>query len=184
MHDFNSPPPPTGRGKALWVWFILAMALLGPALLAWGVRGIAFAFSCKPGPEICHGLPLGYVLHSTLDLAWFIGTNTFAALMVALAAGIAALFAKRPLFAALSLLALPLATLVLPSFAVFYSTYGGCQPNESGIGDCLLWGSHMGMAFHHAAMAPWLIYALMPYAFALSLMVGAIGFMFCRERRA
>jgi len=168
----------------LWIWLAIAAALLGPALLAWGVRGFAFVLSCEPGPAICHGMPLGNYLHSLLDLAWLIGTNTFETLMVALAAAIAALFAKRPLFAALTLLALPLAALILPSFAVFYSTYADCMPNEAGVGDCVLWGSHMGMAFHRAAMAPWIIYAIMPFAFALSLMVGAIGFVFCRERNS
>jgi hypothetical protein len=39
------------------------------------------------------------------------------------------------------------------------------------------------MSFHYAARAPWLLYDVAPYAFAASIMLGLIGWMFCRERR-
>lgn len=183
MHTTFEPEraaPP--RSTAMRVWLLCAVILLGPSILVWIVRGTALAFSCAPGTSICHGMPLGNGMRDTLTLAWFIGTNTFVALMVGLAASIAALFARKPLLAGVSVLFLPLAALVLPTFAVFFSTYDGCQVNEAGVGDCLLWGTNMGMSFHQAAMAPWLIYGIVPYSFAIALMIGAIGFMFCRAR--
>ncbi len=164
------------------VWAFCAIVLLGPSLLVWIVRGTALAFSCAPGTDLCHGMNLGGGLRDTLNLAWFVGTNTFVALLIGFAASIAALFAKKPLLAGLSVFLLPLGALVLPTLAVSLSTYNGCPVNDAGVGDCVLWGAHMGMSFHRAAMAPWLIYGIVPYSFALAIMTGVIGFMFCRAR--
>ena len=134
------------------------------------------------GPGLCHGIALGGGLRDTLHLAWFAGTDTTITLAIAFAAAIAALIARRPLLAGLSLLILPIIGLVLPVLAVFFSSYDGCEVNEAGVGSCVLWGAHMGTAFHTAAVAPWLIYAIVPYSFALALMVGVIGFLFFRRR--
>ncbi len=180
LYETEQTVPP--HRIAMRVWLVCAAVLLAPSILVWAIRGAAMAFSCPPGMEMCHGFSLGGVLRVALNAAWFVGTNTFVALMIGFAASIAALFARRPLLAGLSVLLLPLGALVLPKYAVTASTYRGCPVNDAGVGDCLLWGSHMGMSFHRAAFVPGLIYGVFPYAFALAMMVGVIGFLFCRKR--
>lgn len=183
MHTmFETEQPVQGPRMPMRVWLLCAAILLGPSILVWAIRGIALAFSCMPGMGTCHGFSLGGALRLALNAAWFVGDNTFVALMIGFAASIAALFARRPLLAGLSVLLLPLGALMLPKYAVAMSTYNGCPVNDAGVGDCLLWGSHMGMSFHRAALVPGLIYDVFPYSFALAMMVGVIGFIFCRRR--
>lgn len=178
--DDEDVAPPPRHSLALCAWGLCAAVLLGPSVLVWFVRGTAFAMGCMPGPDLCRGMTLGGGLRDTLDLAWLISLNGLFALAIAFAAAVIALILRRPLLAALSPLVLPLAALAFPTLAVFASTYSGCQVNEDGIGDCTLWGAHMGMTFHHAAQASQTIYDVVPYCFALALMVGFIGFLFFR----
>jgi len=182
MHVFEAQPPPPKRHTAIAIWAVIVLATIGPALLAWLVRAVAFAYRCAPGAQPCHGIALGSGLHDTLDLAWFIGTDTLLIVLAGIAAAIAALCAKKPLLGGLSAFLLPLAALGLPTLAVYVSTYEGCAVNEAGVGSCLLWGGQMGMSFHNAAMAPWLLYEIMPYNFAAAVMLGLIGWAFCREK--
>jgi hypothetical protein len=179
-HEYEADAPPPKHGVLLCVWGLCAALLLGPSILVWFVRGTALALSCAPGPALCSGLELGGGLRDTLDLSWFIGENALFALAIAFTAAVLALIMRRPLLAALSPLVLPLAALAFPTLAVYASTYSGCQINEDGIGDCALWGTHMGMTFHHAAQASATLYDIVPYSFALALMVGFIGFLFFR----
>ncbi len=164
------------------VWWFCATLLLGPSMLVWMVRLSALGMGCEPGPDLCRNFAIGGGLRDTLDLAWIIGSNSLVSLAIGFAAAIIALRARRPLMASLSLLVLPLAALVLPTLAVYTALYSGCEANEAGVGDCLLWGARMGMSFHRAAMAPWIIYAVVPYSFALALTIGAIGLLFFRPR--
>lgn len=184
MHVFEPPPPPPKRHRALGIWALIAAILLAPSLLVWIVRATALALQCTPGPLACHGMALGGGLRDTLNLAWALGTNSPLLIFLGIAAAIAALFARQPLLAAMSVLLLPIAALVLPTLAVFFSTYSGCAANEGGVGSCALWGADMGMTFHNAATAPWLLYDIVPYAFAAAIMLGLIGWVFCRERPA
>lgn len=173
---------PPRQSVLLCAWALCAALLLGPSVLVWFVRATALALGCMPGPGACQGMALGGGLRDALDLAWLISLNGLLSLAIALAAAIIALAWRKPLLAALSALLLPLASLVLPAVAVFASTYSGCDVNEDGIGDCSLWGAHMGMTFHHAAQASQTLYDIVPYCFALALMVGFIGFLFFRPR--
>ena len=186
MHPLFETEPPVRKPPriAMRVWAICAAVLLLPSISVWAVRVTALSLSCTPGSDICHGLYLGGFMRAALNIAWFVAGNTFLALMIGFAASIAALFARRPLLAGLSVLLLPLGALMLPKYAVAASTYRGCPVNDAGIGDCLLWGSHMGMSFHRAAFVPGLVYDMFPYGFALAIMVGVIGFIFCRGRDA
>jgi hypothetical protein len=159
---------------------VCAALLLGPSLFVWFVRGTALALSCGPGPTLCHGLTLGGGMRDTLGLAWLISLNALLSLAIAIIAAVIALILRRPLLAALSPLVLPLAALAFPTLAVYASLYPGCQANEDGIGDCSLWGAHMGMTIHNAAQASQTIYDIVPYCFALALMVGFVGFLFFR----
>ena len=155
--------------------------LIGPSLLVWMVRGIAAAAQCAPGPSLCRGMSLGTLFHDALALAWAVGTNTWLLLGVALVAAIAAMLMRRPLLGAGTLLLLPLLALILPMMAVNSAMYTGCSLNEAGIGDCLLWGALMGEA-HTAASVPGLIYGFAPFSFALSLMLGVLGWFIARRR--
>jgi len=181
---FETEQPAHDPRISMRVWYLCAAVLLGPSLLVWTLRLLALALACAPGTPLCHGMSLGGGMRALLDIAWFVGDNTFVALMIGFAASIAALFARKPLLAGLSVLLLPMGALVLPKYAVALSTYKGCPVNDAGIGDCLLWGSHMGMSFHRAALVPGLVYGMFPYAFALAIMTGVIGFLFCRGRTA
>ncbi|MGD0144185.1 MAG: hypothetical protein ABSC92_13585 [Rhizomicrobium sp.] len=178
MDEAEASPPK--HSLLLCVWGLCAAVLLGPSVLVWFVRGTAWAMGCAPGPGLCRGMELGGGLRDTLDLAWFIGQAALFSLAISFAAAVIALLLRRPLLAALSPLVLPLAALAFPALAVFASTYSGCQVNEDGIGDCSLWGNHMGMTFHNAAQASATLYDIVPYSFALALMIGFIGFLFFR----
>lgn len=185
MHAYEDDPPPAPvLPYALCVWTICTALLAGPAILVWIVRLTALAAGCVPGPDLCRGMALGGGLRDALALSWLLGANALLAICVAFAAAIAALAVRRPLMASLSVLVLPIVCVLLPIAAVSASTYFGCQVNEDGIGDCMLWGAKMGMSFHEAAVAASMLGDTMPYGFAIALMVGAIGFVFFRPKKA
>jgi hypothetical protein len=175
--------PATKHNRAFLIWLACVALLLGPSLLVWIVRGVGLAARCAPGPDPCRGIALGGGLRDALLLAWSVGTNTLFLMTITLVAAIAGMSARRPLLGASTLLLLPLATLMLPIAAVYSAAYDGCAVNEAGIGDCHLWGAQMGMSFHLAANAPWLIYGFAPYSFSLALMLGVVEWFFARERR-
>lgn len=170
------------KHTAFTIWAVCVALLLGPSLLVWMVRGAAYAVQCQPGPALCHGMMLGGGLRDALALAWGVSTNTGFLIAVSIAATLAAFVARRPLLGTLSLLLLPILALVLPMLAVLTARYGDCAINSDGIGNCTLWGALMGMSFHTAAGVPDIIYGLMPYSFALTLMLGLLGFFFARPR--
>jgi hypothetical protein len=182
MKGFDGEVQGRERPHALSVWSVSAVVLLGPSLLVWLVRLAAVALQCAPGPGLCHGVALGGGFRDTLGLAWLVAWDTRLSLAIAFVAAIAAIRLCRPLMASLSLLILPLAALILPAVAVLTSTYPGCEPNEDGIGDCVLWGAHVGLDFHRAAMAAGPLYAIAPYSISLGLMLGAIGLLFFRHQ--
>jgi hypothetical protein len=180
----DAPSEPVRIPYALCIWSICAALLVGPALLVWIVRFTALFAGCAPGPSACHGMTLGGGLRDTLALAWIFGGSIFSVLVIALVSAVAALSLRKPLMAAMGLLLLPISAVMLPILAVQSSVFDGCQVNEDGIGDCLLWGAKMGMSFHEAAVATATLSDTMPYSFALALMVGAVGFVFFRPRMA
>ncbi|HEX2592982.1 MAG TPA: hypothetical protein VHL34_15895 [Rhizomicrobium sp.] len=164
------------------VWALCCTALLAPSLFVWLVRGTAYAIQCAPGPETCKSLPLGMALHGALQAAWLIPQNALILLVVAFTAAIAAVVAHRVLLGALTLVFAPVASLVLPMIAVFSATHAQCSVNEGGVGDCPLWGAHMGMAFHQAANVNDLVYGFAPYTFAAALMLGMLGWFVTRPK--
>jgi hypothetical protein len=172
------------RSKAALLWWLGILALVGPSLAVWSVRGIAYGMHCAPGPDSCNGLPLGIALHDALAVSWLLPSNALLLITIAVATTVAGFFARRPIIAALCLLILPIAALVLPMLAVYSAVYPGCDVNEAGVGDCLLWSARMGMSFHTAAVVPWMIYGFAPYSFALALMLGLLGWFFSQPRPA
>jgi hypothetical protein len=168
---------------SLTPWAICVALLLGPSLLVWIVRLTAFAARCEPGPQTCHGLALGGGLRDTLTLSWMVSTNTLFLIAVSIIATLAAFRAYRPMLGTLTLLLLPVLSLVLPMLAVLVSRYDDCPVSTDGIGSCMLWGASMGMSFHTAAQARDIVYGIVPYTFALTVMLGVLGFFFARPRR-
>jgi hypothetical protein len=180
MHHFDPPPPPPPRHREFAVWALCIALLILPAVLVWIVRGSALAMSCDPTPNLCRGLALGGGMRDTLDLAWFVGLDTLLVIAIAFIAAITMLIAHRPLVAALTMLLLPVTPLALPALAVFSAWNADCMPNEEAVGDCILWGAKLGMSAHNAVAAEYAIFGMVPYTFALALMIGVIGFLFFR----
>jgi len=180
-HDFEEYAHAAPRlPYAVCLWGLCAALLVGPSVLVWIVR--LSALGCEPGPGLCHGLALGGGLRDTLALAWIIGSNSFLALVIALVSAGLALSLRKPLMASMGLLLFPIAAVLLPIVAVYASMYDGCQINEDGIGDCVLWGAKMGMSFHEAAVVAAGLSDTMPYSIALALMVGVVAFVFFRPK--
>jgi hypothetical protein len=172
----------TDNGRSLTPWAICVALLLGPSLLVWIVRLTAFAAQCGPGPEPCHGIPLGAGLRDALTLSWAVSTNTLFLIGISIIATLAAFRAYRPMLGTLTLLLLPVLSLVLPMLAVLFSRYEDCPVSTDGIGSCVLWGASMGMSFHTAAQARDIVYGIVPYTFSLTVMLGVLGFFFARPR--
>jgi len=164
------------------VFAACAGLLLGPALLAWAVRGIAAAAQCAPGADPCRGIALGGAFRAALALAWALGSNVWLLLGVAVAAAIAAMLMRRPLLGAGVVLLGPLLALILPMLAVLSAAHPNCTVNEAGVGDCMLWGAQMGDAIHSATAVTGLIYGFAPLSFALALVLGVLGWFIARER--
>jgi hypothetical protein len=181
MHNPGMEQKRPGR-RAFLLWLLCCAALIVPSLLVWAVRGMAYAMHCAPGPDICNNLPLGRGMHDTLLLAWVLPTNSLILLVLAFTAAIAAIFARRFLLGALTLIVVPILSLVLPMIAVMTSTYDNCSVNDGGVGDCVLWGANMGLAFHRAASVGDLVYGFAPYTFAAALMLGVLGWFFTRPK--
>jgi len=167
---------------SLTPWALCVAVLLGPAALVWVVRAIAFALQCAPGPEPCRGIPIGAGLRDALALSWDVSTSTTLLIGLSLIATLAAFRAYRPLLGTLSLLLLPILSPVLPMIAVLVSRYDDCPVSTDAIGSCQLWGASMGMSFHSAAMARDFVYGVVPYTFALTVMLGLLGFFFAHPK--
>jgi hypothetical protein len=52
-----------------------------------------------------------------------------------------------------------------PMLALAHLVNPNCQPNEGGVGPCVIYGGHIGDAAHHAVTEPWLIFIGGPIAF-------------------
>jgi hypothetical protein len=177
MDEINAP-----RTPSLTPWALCLAALLGPALLVWVVRLAALFTGCAPGPDVCHGIPFGAGLRDALALNWVIATSSLLLIGLSLAATLLAFRACRPLLGTLTLLVMPILAPMLPILAVLASTYHGCAVSNDAIGSCQLWGASMGMSFHNAAIARDIVYGIVPYTFALSVMLGVLGFCFARPK--
>ena len=173
---------PTKTEPSLTPWAFCVAVLLGPAALVWFVRMVTLAAGCTPGPQLCHGLAFGAGLRDTLTLAWTVSTNTPFLIALSIVATLLAFRAFRPMLGTLTLLLLPVLSLLLPMLAVLVTRYEDCPVSSDAIGSCQLWGASMGMSFHNAALARDIIYAVVPYTFSLTVMLGVLGFFFARPR--
>jgi hypothetical protein len=55
----------------------------------------------------------------------------------------------------------PLAWL-LPMTVVMQAAHAACMVNEGGVGDCVVWGTSMGMTFHAAPVVGWMAVLVFP----------------------
>jgi hypothetical protein len=161
-------------------WALCVAVLIGPSALVWAVRLTALFAGCSPGAELCHGLALGGGLRDSLGLAFLLATNGWLVIAISLAATLIAFRACKPLLGTLSLLSLQILTPILPILAVQISRHAGC--NADTIGACVLWGASMDFTFRDAAAAREVLFALVPYTFALTVMLGVIGYFFARPK--
>ena len=168
--------------RSLLPWALCLAVLLAPGLLVWAVRLFALIAACAPGPGLCRGLALGAGLRDALMLAWLVATNAFLLIALSLAAALFAFRVCRPMTGTLSLLILPVASPLLPILAVLSARYDGCVISSDGVGNCLLWGATMGMSFHNAAIAHDVLFSVLPFSFALTVMLGVLGFVFARPK--
>lgn len=168
---------------AVIVWCLCTLALVGPPLLTWLVRGIAYAATCSPGPDACSNLPWGEILRATLSMSWFFSASLVVLVALSLVATLAAFCERRPLVGTLSLFLLPILSLALPMLAVYVSRYDGCEINPDGVGSCVLWGVRMGMSFNTAATVQDKLFDLMPSLAGLTVMVGLLGWFFASPHR-
>lgn len=173
---------PSKPAPKLTPWALCVAMLLGPSLLVWFVRLVTLAAGCAPGPDLCRGVAFGAGLRDALNLSWAVSTNTPFLIALSIVATLCAFRAWRPMLGTVSLLLLPVLSLLLPMLAVLASRYDDCAVSSDAIGSCQLWGSAMGMSFHNAALAPDIIYGVVPYTFSLTLMLGVLGFFFARPR--
>ena len=167
---------------ALIIWALCLGVLLGPSALVWFIRGVGFAAQCAPGPDLCRGMALGGGLRDALSLAWSVGTDILLTVALTTVAAVACFADRRRASATLCLIFLPILPAVLPTLAVYVSKFDGCAINPDGIGTCVLWGARMGRSFHTAATVPDMIYGVVPYTFALALMIGVLGWFLTRSR--
>jgi hypothetical protein len=176
------------RSLATHVWAYTLAAMLVPVLAAFALRGIAYAMHCEPAAASCFAPPfatmMGAALKGLLEFAWFTGATLPITMCLTVIAGVAAIAAGRPLAASGSVLMAPLAALLLPVALVGMTTYEGCAIDRNGIGECVLWGQSMGVAFHKAAIAPELLYSYTPLCVSGAVMAGLLAWIVhwgCRQ---
>lgn len=181
---FQDPEPKLGNGMATFarhVWAFIVAALVLPVLAAWLIRGGFAIAGCEPAAAACLDDPANAIgssaLKATLDIAWLMGSTDIVTLGLTTLAAMAAIIGLRPIHAALTVLIVPLAALLLPVWLVGQTAYNGCAVSEGRVGDCILWGAHMGDTFHAAATAPALIYTYTPFAVAGALVAGLLGWI-------
>jgi len=183
-HHFEEPEPKLGNGMATFarhVWLFVVCALLLPVTAAWLVRGGFALGGCEPAAAACFTDPINMIMgnafKATLNIAWMMGTTDIVTLGLTTLAAMAAIIGLRPVHSALTVLVVPLASLLLPVWLVGKTAYAGCKVSEGQVGDCVLWGTNMGDTFHMAATAPALIYTYTPFAVAGALVAGLLGWI-------
>ena len=94
---------------------------------------------------------------------------------------LAAILARSPGRAFVGVFGGPTAALLLPVLVVTSALYPGCRIDESA-SNCQFWGVAMGGSFSTAAVAPWMVYIILPVGFAAALAVTLIAFIVKRQR--
>lgn len=150
------------------VWRLLltlcVLAMIGPALAALAIIAWGKLAGCAPDAECGN---LGAALAFTLDWAWqrVLNPLMLSALAAGAAVGAAYGWEGRGNAMVWSLFGTcwgPIAALILPYIAVFWSIPRGCRIAEGGSPDCVLWGHAMGAAYDSVTIAFWLSVIIIP----------------------
>ena len=158
------------------------MAFAAPALAGWAILGLGHYQGCAFGAAACSKLPaLGFFFKQSLDVAWILGLNAVALILLTGVVALAAIQARSPGRAFVGVFGGPTAALLLPILVVMSALYPGCRIDESGT-SCQFWGVAMGGSFSTAAVAPWMIYIIPPVGFAAALAIMLIAFIVKRQR--
>lgn len=153
------------------VWRLLlilcVLAMIGPALAALSVIAGGKLIGCAPESASCGPGDLGALLAFLLDWAWrrVLDPLILAAFASGAAVGAAYGFETRGRAMLWSLAGAcwgPIAALILPYVAVFWSMPPDCHVNEGSTIDCVLWGHTMGSAYDNASIAFWLSVFIIP----------------------
>lgn len=179
-------------------WWRLALLLLVvlpflPEIAIYAVGVLARIKGCVPDQkELCFiaGVNVSNVISRLLAVGLVIGSG-FAGLGLAAVwlvicylvvvrgwAGLAA----RLFLALLVTVMFALLPYLAPGFAIAPLVNANCQPNEGGVGSCVIFGGDISSA-HHTVILPWLIFAGVPIALGTAL-VCAIVTAVIRARRA
>jgi hypothetical protein len=170
------------HGLAKSVWLVGLLAFAAPALAGWAILGLGYYRGCAFGAAACGSQPaLGLFFKHSLDIAWNLGLNAVALILLAGILALAAIQARSPARAFIGVFAGPTAALALPILVVMSALYPGCRIDEGGT-SCQFWGVAMGGSFSTAAVAPWMLYIIPPVGFAAGLAVMLIAFIVKRQR--
>jgi hypothetical protein len=166
--------------KSVWALGLLAFA--APALAGWAILGLGHYKGCAPAAAACAKLPaLGIFFKHSLDAAWILGLNAVPLILLTGVVALAAILARSPGRAFVGVFGGPTAALLLPVLVVTSALYPGCRIDESA-SNCQFWGVAMGGSFSTAAVAPWMVYIILPVGFAAALAVTLIAFIVKRQR--
>jgi hypothetical protein len=164
--------PGRGKWKALfWLAFLLPMV---PTLVIYGLASAANSAGCMADPmTLCRVGPLsiGDSIRAAMPLASGMATAMAFGVPIVLAIAYVGLelgyrrLSVRLLLALLACVVLAYLPIVGPSLALESVTHPGCQPNESGIGECNLFGVSLGQSANTLGVMGWFILIAGPVAF-------------------
>jgi hypothetical protein len=169
----STPDPRTGR--RLWrriFWIAVLLPLLPGAVIAL-IALAAGLLGCMASPMEACG-PLGPLFR--LAVPWAEWTGFLMLYGVVFVVGIACLALHRitdrmavRLLGGLAV-AFLLGTMPIlgPTLAMGGLVHPGCQPNEGGVGPCVMFGEDIGSSVHNLATLPWLLMITPMLPFLLS----------------
>jgi hypothetical protein len=163
------------KPRRWWLWFILLLFVpYIPELIVRLTAAIAAAKGCAPAdatPCALGPLDAGILISAALTLAvWRALGFAFGGVLLWLFACLVVMSRMwHGLFLRLSgAFVLTSVSALLPYLAPLMSIddlrHAGCQPNEGGVGICMLYGTNVGDAPHLAVTAGWLVLIGLPAA--------------------
>lgn len=187
--------PGTEPRRHWWRLALLCVVVLPflPELAIYAIGGFARINGCVADQkDICliAGVNVSNVISHLLIAGVFIGSGFAGLGLAALWLVICYLVIVRGWAGLVARLVLALSVTVIfallpylaPGFAVAPLVNANCQPNEGGVGSCLIFGGDVSSA-HHTVILPWLIFAGVPIALGTAVLC-AIVMAIIHARRA
>ena len=173
------------------VWRLLLvfclLALIGPALAALAITAWGKLLGCA-ADDVCTPSGVGAGLAFTLEWAWrrILEVPVLVGLTAGAATGAAYGFERLPRAMLWSLAGAcwgPIAALILPYIAVFWSMPDGCRITEGGATPCFVWGHQMAQAYAGAGAAFWRSVVIVPVGIGGLLLTLILSALRQRNRR-